>query len=322
MSIKYVTAETRRFMFAAFCLCLAAAQLAAIGKKDAPRPVRTDTVKGEDGWRSGFFMTDDHVKIHFEEYGEGSKTILGVHGYQGSGDSYKEAFELIKGDYHFVVYDERAHGRSDTPPNGYTMSRYAQDLRGLIKHLGLKNIIIAGYSMGMHIVWDYIRQYGDGDFDKIISTVMSPKIYNSGDYQLGIKGVDLEGAFAQMKQYNENYTAVVQGQIDAYKGFIESHKAYKVFYDYAVKNDPGAMTRLLIAMYGGDYWDVLPNITRPVLFVTAEKDLYPLASFERQKSLVKGESSIVVIPDYGHVFIMDVPDQYAEAIQQFVGPVQ
>jgi pimeloyl-ACP methyl ester carboxylesterase len=320
MEVKEFTGETRRLMFAALCLCLAAANLAAIGKKEAPRPraVTPDTVEGEDGWRSGFFMTDDNVKIHFEEYGEGGKTILGVHGYQGSGDAYKETFELIKGDYHFVVYDERAHGQSDTPPDGYTMARYAQDLRGLIKHLGLKDIIIIGYSMGMHIVWDYIRQYGEDDFDRIISTVMSPKIYNSGDYQLGMKGVDLEGAFTQMKLYNERYTAVVQSQINNFKDFIESHKAYKVFYSYAVKNDPGAMTRLLIAMYGSDYWDVLPNITKPVLFVTAEKDMYPLASFEKQKSLVKGKSSIVVIPVYGHVFVLDAPDQYAAEIQQFI----
>jgi pimeloyl-ACP methyl ester carboxylesterase len=318
MNIKHFTAGTRRVIFAVLCLCFAAVHLSAIGRKDVPRNVRADTVEEEDGWRSGFFTTDDNVKIHFQEYGEGSKTILGVHGYQGSGDSYKETFELIKGDYHFVVYDERAHGRSDTPPDGYTMARYAQDLRGLINHLGLKDIIIIGYSMGMHIVWDYIRQYGDSDFDKIVSTVMSPKIYNSGDYQLGIKGVDLEGAFVQMKQYNENYTSIVQGQIDTYRGFIESHKAYKIFYDYAVKNDPGAMTRLLIAMYGGDYWDVLPNITRPVLFVTAERDLYPLASFEKQKSLIKGESSLVVIPNYGHLFIFDIPDRYAEEIKNFI----
>jgi pimeloyl-ACP methyl ester carboxylesterase len=318
MEVKEFTAGAGRFMLAVLCLFLAAANLAAIGRKDPPRAAAPETVEGEDGWRTGFFMTDDKVKIHFEEYGGGGKTILGVHGYQGSGEAYKETFELIKGDYHFVVYDERAHGRSDTPPNGYTMARYAQDLRGLIKHLDLKNIIIIGYSMGMHIVWDYIRQYGDGDFDKIISTVMSPKIYNSGDYQLGIKGVDLEAAFAQMKQYNESYTALVQNQIDSAKYFIDSHKAYKVFYDYAVKNDQGAMTRLLIAMYGSDYWDVLPKITKPVLFVTAERDLYPLASFEKQKSLVKGESSIVVIPGYGHVFVMDVPDQYAAAIQEFI----
>jgi pimeloyl-ACP methyl ester carboxylesterase len=71
-------------------------------------------------------------------------------------------------------------------------------------------------------------------------------------------------------------------------------------------------------MYGADYWDVLPNISKPVLFITAENDLYPLGSFEKQKSLVRGASSIVVIPVYGHTFAMDVPDQYAAEIQKFI----
>jgi pimeloyl-ACP methyl ester carboxylesterase len=54
------------------------------------------------------------------------------------------------------------------------------------------------------------------------------------------------------------------------------------------------------------------------LFVASEKDRNPLASAERQQSLVKGESSLVVIPDYGHLFIFDVPDRYAEEIKKFI----
>jgi hypothetical protein len=80
-------------MLGVLCLCLGAVNLAAIGGKEAPRTAAPDTVEGEDGWRSGFFTTDDNVQIHFEEYGEGGQTILGVHGFQSSGDSYKETFQ-------------------------------------------------------------------------------------------------------------------------------------------------------------------------------------------------------------------------------------
>jgi pimeloyl-ACP methyl ester carboxylesterase len=305
-------------MLAALCLCLAAACVAAIDGKDASRTVTPDTVEGEDGWRSGFFTTDDNVKIRFEEYGEGSTTILGVHGYMSSGIMYKETFGYMQGDYRFVTYDQRAHGRSDTPSDGYTMARYAQDLRGLIQHLGLKNIVVIGYSMGVRVVWDYIKQYGDGDFDKIICTVQSPKMYNDETYDLGAKGVDLKAVFDLMIQYNASYTAVIQSQMNSFKGFIESHKAYKDFYENAVTYDPGAMTRLLIGMYSTDYWDVLPKITKPVLFVAAENDRNPLASAEKQKSLVQGESSLVVIPAYGHLFVFNAPELYAAEIRKFI----
>jgi len=286
---KLTAFNSRKLVLAALCLCLASLSMFAAGKKNK-------SGVGEDGWKYGYFTTDDGVRLHYEEFGTGSKTILGVHGYMGSGTTYKETFALIQGDFHFVVYDERAHGLSETPKNGYTMTRYAQDLKNLIDHLQLKNIIIIGYSMGMHIVWDYIRQFGDGDFDKIVSTVMSPKIYNTETYKLGTIGLDLEGAVAQMANYNANYTDIFLAQQTQFKDFLAAHKAYKDFYDGAVSYDPGAMTRLLIAMYTVDYWDVLPKITKPVLFVTAEKDMYPLASFERQKNLVKGPSSLVVIP--------------------------
>jgi pimeloyl-ACP methyl ester carboxylesterase len=280
-----------------------------------------DTIEGECGWRSGFFTTDDDVRIHFEEYGEGRKTILGVHGFLASGAMYKETFGYIKGDYRFVIYDERAHGRSDTPKDGYTMARYAQDLRNLIEHLALKNIIVIGFSMGVRVVWEYIKQYGDGDFEKIICTVQSPKMYNDETYKLGAQGVDLQAVFDRIALYNSSYTSAIKAQLESLISsgdFLTAHKAYKDFYERAATYDPGAMTRLLIGMYSTDYWDVLPKITKPVLFVASEKDRNPLASAEKQKSLVKGESSLVVIPDYGHLFIFDVPDRYAEEINKFI----
>jgi pimeloyl-ACP methyl ester carboxylesterase len=280
-----------------------------------------ETINGTGGWKSGFFTTDDNVKIHFEECGEGRKTILGIHGFLGSGAMYKETFGYIKGDYRFVIYDERAHGKSDTPKDGYTMARYAQDLRNLIKYLDLKNIIVIGYSMGTRIVWEYIKQYGNGDFDKIICTVQSPKMYNDETYNLGAQGIDLKAVFDRIALYNSSYTSAIRAQLESLssaKDFRAARKAYKDFYERAATYEPGAMTRLLIGMYSTDYWDLLPKITKPVLFVSAEKDRNPPASAEKQKSLVKGESSLVVIPDYGHLFVFDVPDKYAAEINKFI----
>jgi pimeloyl-ACP methyl ester carboxylesterase len=281
----------------------------------------TDTDAGDDGWKSGFFTTDDNVKIHFEEYGEGEKTILGVHGFLAGGDMYKETFGYIKGSYRFVIYDQRAHGKSDTPKEGYTMARCARDLRNIIERLNLKNIIVIGYSMGVRVVWEYIKQYGDGDFEKIICTVQSPKMYNDETYNLGAQGVDLRAVFDRITLYNSHYASAVKAQLESFltsRDFLAAHKAYKDFYERAAAYDPGAMTRFLIGMYSTDYWDVLSKITKPVLFVAAEKDRNPLASAEKQKSLVKGESSLVVIPDYGHLFIFDVPDRYAAEINKFI----
>jgi pimeloyl-ACP methyl ester carboxylesterase len=308
-------------VLAVFCFCPAAANPV---RQELRLMKAADAAAGGDGWRSGFFTTDDDVRIHFEEYGEGGKTILGVHGFLGSGAMYKETFGYIKGDYRFVIYDERAHGKSDTSKEGYTMARYAQDLHKLIKHLNLKNIIVIGYSMGTRIVWEYIKQYGDGDFDKIICTVQSPKMYNDETYKLGAQGVDLRTVFDRIALYNSSYTSAVKGQLESLlssKDFPTMPQAYQDFYERAATYEPGAMTRLLIGMYSTDYWDVLPTITKPVLFVAAEKDRNPLASAEKQKSLVKGESSLVVIPDYGHLFVFDVPERYAAEIEKFIGGV-
>jgi pimeloyl-ACP methyl ester carboxylesterase len=147
-------------------------------------------------------------------------------------------------------------------------------------------------------------------------------MYNDETYNLGAAGVDLKAVFDRIAVYNSSYTSAIKTQLESLiTYFPAANNAYKDFYERAATYDPGAMTRLLIGMYSTDYWDVLPKITKPVLFVASEKDRNPLSGAEKQKSLVTGESSLAVIPDYGHLFIFDVPERYAAEIKKFIGGV-
>jgi pimeloyl-ACP methyl ester carboxylesterase len=324
MFMRKTFAGVCKYILAMLCFCLAAANLAAGGKKEkavtAPvfHPAAGESGIGEDGWKYGFFTTDDGASIHYEEFGTGGKTILFVHGYLDSGASFKYTARYLTGDYRIVIYDERAHGFSDAPGDGYTMDRYAKDLKNLIDFLELTNINIIGYSMGAHIIFEYIKQFGESAFDKIIFSTMSPKILNDAAYSLGISGVDLTAAFTQMAWTNSSFTAVFEAQRDQFKDFLATNQLYRDFYDKVVTYSPSAMTCLLVAMYSADYWSVLPQITRPVLFVTAENDMYPMAGFERQKKMVKGPAEIVVIPKYNHQFMWNDPAAYAAEIQKFI----
>jgi pimeloyl-ACP methyl ester carboxylesterase len=282
----------------------------------------------EDGkfsiWKDGVITTDDGCKIHYMESGEGKKTILFVHGYLDSGSSFRYVAQHLTGDYRVISYDLRAHGASDTTADGYTMERYAKDLKNLIDQLQLTNINIIGYSMGAHIIWDYIRQFGDGAFDKIVITVMSPKILNDNDakYYYGLVGSDWKTALAALQSYNAGYKSLMTAQQEQLRPFFTAFPVYREFYENCVNYDAGAMMRIAVAMYTADYWDVLPTITRPVLMITAQYDIYPKMSFSEQKKRLKVKSDVIVVTGTqavaNHSFGFNVPGRYAEELQKFI----
>jgi pimeloyl-ACP methyl ester carboxylesterase len=275
-------------------------------------------------WKDGYITTDDGCKIHYIESGTGAKTVLYVHGYLDAAASFRYVAQYLTGDYRIVAYDLRAHGTSDTTKDGYTMDRYAKDLKNVIDGLKLTHVNVIGYSMGMHIVWEYIRQYGDGAFDKIVNTVMSPNIVNdpAKKYNYGITGVTRREADAQVAGYAAGYKAAMIAQQEAMRPYFAAYPQYREFYERSVNYDPAAMTGLLAAMYGADYWDVLPKITKPVLMVTATYDVYPRAGFDEQKKRLKVPSSLVVIEGVpavaNHSFAFNVPDRYAAELQKFI----
>jgi pimeloyl-ACP methyl ester carboxylesterase len=292
------------------CLCLTAAFSACAEKYTA--------------WKDGYITTDDGCKIHYMESGGGKKTILYVHDYLDGGASFKYVARNLKGRYRIVTYDLRAHGESDTTTDGYTMERYAKDLKNLIDQLALTNINIIGYSMGMHVVWDYIRQFDDGAFDKIINTAMSPKILNDPAlrYTYGIDGLDGRAALGQIADYNAGFKPMMIAREESLRPKFSEYPQWREYAERCVNYDAGAMTRLLLSMYTADYQDVLPKITRPVLMITAQHDIYPLEAFEDQTKRLKTQSSVVVIEgdeeSANHYFPLNLPDKYAVALQEFI----
>jgi pimeloyl-ACP methyl ester carboxylesterase len=276
-------------------------------------------------WEEAYITTDDGCKIRYMESGAGKKTVLYVHGYLDGGESFKYVARNMTGRYRIITYDLRAHGASDTTADGYTMERYAQDLKNLIDQLKLRNINIIGYSMGMQVIWDYIRQFGDGAFDKIINTAMPPRVLNdpaAPRYNYGIAGFDGTEALARIADYNARFRQLMTSREESLRPMFDEYPPWREYAGRSVNYDAGAMTRLLIEIYAADYRDLLPAITRPVLMITAQHDIYPLEGFEDQAKRLKAPSTVVVIEggpeEANHSFPLNLPDKYAAALEEFI----
>lgn len=78
---------------------------------------------------------------------EGSAMVM-IHGLTDNGACWGRVAERFTPEYDIVAMDLRAHGLSDTPPDGYTANDNAADVIGIIEALELGSVTLVGHSLG------------------------------------------------------------------------------------------------------------------------------------------------------------------------------
>ncbi|HEX6023248.1 MAG TPA: alpha/beta hydrolase [Solirubrobacter sp.] len=100
------------------------------------------------------------IYIHYEDLGAGRPVVL-IHGFPLSGRSWeKQTFALLDAGYRVITYDRRGFGDSSQPSTGYDYDTFAADLDRLMTELDLRDVVLAGFSMGGGEVARYLGTYG------------------------------------------------------------------------------------------------------------------------------------------------------------------
>ncbi|SDU20791.1 alpha/beta fold hydrolase [Jiangella alkaliphila] len=100
------------------------------------------------------------IDLYYEDHGTGQPVVL-IHGYPLDGHSWeKQSAALLDAGYRVITYDRRGFGRSSQPTTGYDYDTFAADLKTVLDTLDLRDVVLAGFSMGTGEVGRYLGTYG------------------------------------------------------------------------------------------------------------------------------------------------------------------
>ncbi|PZF81495.1 alpha/beta fold hydrolase [Jiangella anatolica] len=100
------------------------------------------------------------IDLYYEDHGTGQPVLL-IHGYPLDGHSWeKQSAALLEAGYRVITYDRRGFGRSSQPTTGYDYDTFAADLKTVLDTLDLRDVVLAGFSMGTGEVGRYLGTYG------------------------------------------------------------------------------------------------------------------------------------------------------------------
>jgi len=137
--------------------------------------------------------------LNFKKFGEGSDTLIILHGLFGSLDNWQSIAQIFSQDFTVYILDQRNHGKSPHyDEHNYTLM--AKDLNEFMTNQNIEKAHLLGHSMGGKTVMQFAVDFPH-KLEKLIVADIAPKYYAPHHQQI-IKAL-LSVDFSKVKNRKE-----------------------------------------------------------------------------------------------------------------------
>jgi pimeloyl-ACP methyl ester carboxylesterase/ketosteroid isomerase-like protein len=249
------------------------------------------------------------LDIAYERAGEGPPLVF-AHGAATDSRLWRAQLAALAGEFTVVAWDEPGAGRSEDVPHGFGLADYADCLAALIESLELGPAHSAGLSWGGTVALELYRRHPS----RVATLILA-------DTYAGWKGsLPKEELRARIAHAREAVAAPRQEFDPTLPGLFSADppaEALAALAEMAADVTPESLGTQLGVMAEADLRDLLPRIEVPTLLVWGEQDARSPLSVARQFERAIPDTTLVVIPDAGHVSNLEQPERFDEAVREF-----
>ncbi|UED73357.1 alpha/beta fold hydrolase [Brevibacillus sp. DP1.3A] len=250
------------------------------------------------------------IKIAYVEEGTGESLVL-IHGFCGSSSYWHKLVPLLSKTNRVIAIDLRGHGNSSAPDESYSMERFADDLALFVDELGLAKIHLFGHSLGGYVTLAFANQYADklASFGLIHSTPYPDDDTAKANRDKGADNIRQNGM--------EPFIKALVPKLFAPSHVETMREEVQLAKEIGFATNPVGAIQTLIAMRDrADRNHVLQETTLPVLLVAGTED--QIIPSEKTFTVDKNNVEQVLLPDVGHMGMVEAPEKMAEAFKSFL----
>jgi len=266
------------------------------------------------------------TELYYEVSGEGEPIVLlpGL----GMGTAYFDlAAPLFAQSAKAVALDPRGIARSAKPAEPYSAETWADDVAALLDHLGEGPAHIVGCSLGGCVAMALVDRHPD----KVASLALVAA-FSELDFALELNWrlrMDIVEATGMTGPIRDHVTLWTLG-----RAFLETEQGRAVaerIRSGVGDNDPAQYQRFLRAIldFGRvtpetrdlpTYTERLRDVHVPTLFIAGADDILtpPVHSHRAAAAMPEGVAEVVVIPDCGHITMVEAPEENVRLVIEFV----
>ena len=254
------------------------------------------------------FQTDDATKIAFQHVDNGEPTLVFIHGAYIASSEWQPQLGALE-DKSYLLVDLRGHGQSERKGYPYSVAKFADDVKQLTEHLGLRNVILCGHSLGGMVAQQLAVQRPN----LVTKLVLVDTSY-------GVRSTRLEAFLTDVTLPMFNL-APIAWQTKLFAGQIGKHSAgAKRYVQAEIGKHAADLTNyreVWKAVTQFDGYKGLEDIGCPTLIMVGglNKQTHRQARMMAQRI---PKSRLVFIDDAGHMLNWDNPGQFNRVLLEFV----
>ncbi|MBE0581849.1 3-oxoadipate enol-lactonase [Devosia sp.] len=259
------------------------------------------------------FARINDVVLHYRVEGSESAPALVLANSLGTDARIWDAVvTLLAGRYRIISYDKRGHGLSDAPDGDYRLDDHVDDLAGLLRHLEIERLALAGVSVGGMIAQGFALRHPD----RLAALVLCDTAAKVGDATM----------------WNERIAAVRERGLEAIAEPVMARWFTERFRQEQADELAGwrnMLVRMPVDGYAGtcaalrdaDLRDAIAAIAVPTLVVVGEQDLSTPVELVRQTAQAIGGAQFATIADCGHIPSIEQPLALTALMTRFLNEV-
>ena len=272
------------------------------GAPDEPAPVadeQTPLVAGP-----GTIPAPDGVSIAYTVSGEGSPALVFIHGWMCDQSFWSEQFGEFSQSNTIVTIDIAGHGLSGTNREGWPLLAFGGDVRAVVEHLDLTDIVLIGHSMGGPVALEAARLMPNRTLGVIaVDSLQDADAKYDPDQIAGIFEAYEKDFIGTCLQFTSSM-------------FVESADPELV--DWVTSNmcdhSPEISIPLLREFVDYDLGQALAAVDVPVRYINAP--MYPTNA--EVNRTYQPDFDGVIMDGVGHFLMMEKPGEFNELLRQVV----
>jgi pimeloyl-ACP methyl ester carboxylesterase len=261
---------------------------------------------------SGSVMTDDGVRLYFEETGSGVPIVF-VHEFAGDHRSWEPQVRFLSRWFRCITFNARGYPPSDVPEDAtrYSQARARDDIRDVLAHLRVERAHVIGLSMGGFATLHFGLAYPSRARSLLIASCgYGADPDRQAEFQAEMEATAARIERESMAEFAKSYAlgpARVQLQNKDPRGWSEFASQLA---DHSTRGS--ALTMRGVQKQRPSLWSLraeMRNMSVPTLIVAGDEDdpcLEPALMMKRTIAT----AGLAVIPRCGHAINLEEPDEF------------
>jgi non-heme chloroperoxidase len=263
-----------------------------------------------------FVDVDEGVRIYVQDLGKGPAVVL-ISGFGLDHELWdRQVRVLTDHGLRVLCVDQRGHGFSDHPLDGYDIGRLAADLVTALDRLDVGTATVVGHSFGGQVAFRAAATSPELVTGLVLVGSNGVRASRSESFPFGgPPGPLLQGMVADehVNRVGARYRTITSAF---------AHEPDPRTADWLVRCSlrmpSWAATACYRSLLTTDLLDDIPRVVQPVLQIIGVKDPVHSAKGARWLQQQLHDATLVEVPDCGHYAMLEAPDAFESALLKFV----